>query len=119
MRIYPLACAMAITFLVLTGCAKPTVVQTVQPGDNGLSCPQLQNEYYEMQRFIDEANNEKGMTGGNVARALLFWPAILGTYSNANEALAAADTRRVHLANLMNRKDCPIPNMPVPKEPSA
>ena len=99
------------SLISVAGCATPTVVQSVKPGDNGLTCAQLQNEYSDMQRFRDEADKEKGMTGGNVARALLFWPAILGTFSNANEAIAAADTRKVHLANLMNQKSCTIPEV--------
>lgn len=107
------------TALLLAGCATPTVVQTVKPGDNGLSCAQLQNEYVDAQKFRDDADKEKGMTGGNVARAILFWPAILGSYSNANEAMAAADARKVHLANLMNQTKCPIPTVtpPAPAEP--
>jgi len=72
-----------------------------------------------MQRFREDADKEKGMTGGNVARALLFWPAILGTFSNANEAIAAADSRKVHLANLMNQKSCAIPNVVPTTTPSA
>lgn len=97
---------------VLAGCASPTVVQTVKPGDTGLACAQLQNEYADVQKFRDEADKEKGMTGGNVVRALFFWPAILGTMSNANEAISAADSRKVHLANVMNQKNCPIPGQP-------
>jgi hypothetical protein len=106
--------------LLLAGCATPTVVQTVKPGDTGLSCAQLQNEYVDTQKFRDDADKEKGMTGGNVARAILFWPAILGSYSNANEAMAAADARKVHLANLMNQTKCPIPNVTpaTPAEPA-
>jgi hypothetical protein len=105
-----------IAILIISGCATPTVVQTVKSGDNGLTCPQLQNEYTDMERFKAAADKEKGMTGGNVARALLFWPAILGTFSNANEAIAAAETRKVHLANLMNQKGCTIPPPPAPIE---
>ena len=97
-----------IASAVLAGCASPTVVQSVKPGDTGLSCPQLQNEYSDSERFKKEAEGEKGVTGGNVAR-LLFWPSIVGTYMNANEAIAAADNRRVHLANLMTQKNCEIP----------
>lgn len=95
--------------VLLCACATPTVVQTVKPGDTGLNCAQLQNEYVDTERFRIEADKEKGMTGGNVARALLFWPAILGSYSNANEAMAAADARKVHLANQMSQKNCAIP----------
>lgn len=96
------------TSAVLFGCASPTVVQSVKPGDAGLSCAQLQNEYADADKFKREAEGEKGVTGGNVAR-VLFWPAIIGTYMNANEAIAAADNRKVHLANLMNQKNCQIP----------
>ena len=90
-------------WLRLTNCCS-----SVKPGDAGLTCPQLQNEYADTERFKKEAEGEKGVTGGNVAR-LLFWPSIVGTYMNANEAIAAADNRRVHLANLMTQKTCEIP----------
>ena len=96
--------AMAVvTFLA--GCASPTVVQTVKPGDSGLSCAQLQNEFADAEKFRKDADAEKGVTGGNVAR-LLFWPAIIGTTMNANEAIAAADNRKVHLANMMSQNKC-------------
>ena len=96
--------------VTLVGCASPTIVQTVKPGDTGLSCAQLQNEFSDAERFKREAEGEKGATGGNAAR-LLFWPAIVGTYMNANEAIAAAETRKVHLANLMNQKACQVPGL--------
>jgi hypothetical protein len=103
--------------IMLGGCATPTVVQTVKPGDFDLTCGQLQNEYSDAQRYRDEADREKSVTGGNVVRALFFWPAILGTAANANEAIAAADTRKAHLANAMYQKGCSIPNSP-PKSPA-
>ena len=97
--------------LTLGGCASPTVVQSVKPGDAGLSCAQLQNEYADADKLKKSAAEEKGVTGGNVAR-LLFWPSIIGTYMNANEAIAAADNRMVNLANLMSRSKCPVPSLP-------
>jgi hypothetical protein len=103
-RIAPLGAA-----LLVVACATPTVVQTVKPGDSGLSCAQLRNEFADAQQFRKQAEDDKGLTGGNVARALFFWPAILGSYSNANEAIAAADARKVHLANLISLKHCPLP----------
>jgi len=94
--------------IFLGACASPTVVQSVKPGDSGLNCGQLQNEYADADNFKKEADSAKGVTGGNVAR-LLFWPSIVGTYMNANEAIAAADNRKVHLANQMIQKNCSIP----------
>ena len=102
----------------LTACASPTVVQSVKVGDNGLTCSQLQNEYQDAEKFRADADKEKGVTGGNVVRALLFWPAILGSFSNANEAIAAADSRRVHLANIMTQKNCQIPGGLAPQLPA-
>lgn len=101
--------ALLVSLGLLSACATPTVVKSVKTGDLGLTCSQLQNEFEDAERFRTEADKEKGMTGGNVARALLFWPAILGSYSNANEAISAADARKVHLANIMSQKGCPIP----------
>lgn len=98
----------ALSSAFLCACASPTVVQSVKPGDSGLSCSQLQNEYADAENLKKEAGDVKGVTGGNVAR-LLFWPSIIGTYMNANEAIAAADNRKVHLLNQMNLKNCAIP----------
>jgi hypothetical protein len=101
-----------VTVALLSACASPTVVQSVKPGDASLSCGQLQNEYADAERYRTTAEKEKTVTGENVARAIFFWPAILGTAANANEAIAAADSRKVHLANLMMQKKCPIPASP-------
>jgi hypothetical protein len=97
-----------LTTFAVFGCATPAVVQSVKPGDQGLACAQLQNEFADAEKFKADATSEKGVTGGNIAR-LLFWPSIIGTYMNANEAIAAADNRKVHLANLMSQKNCAIP----------
>ena len=94
---------------LLSACATPTVTQVVKPGDTGLSCSQMQNEFSDVQRLKKEADAEKTVTGGNVVRALFFWPAIIGTAMNANEAISAADNRMVHLSNLMREQKCKIP----------
>ena len=92
--------------VVLAACAKPTVIDVVMPGDEELNCGQLKNAYAETQRLKREADGVKGVTGGNTARAILFWPAIVGTYMNSNEAIQAADSRAVHLRNVMRNKKC-------------
>jgi hypothetical protein len=100
-----LAMSAAIAVL-LSACATPHVVQAVRPADTALSCNQLEQEMTEAERFRENAQKEKGMTGTNVAAALFFWPAMFGTYANANEAIAAADTRKSHLAGLHAQKRC-------------
>ena len=92
--------------LIIAGCAKPTVTKVSMAGDEGLSCAQLYNAYEETEMLKDAAKSEKGVTGSNVMRGLLFWPAIIGTNMNANEAIQAADSRAVHLKNVMRGKGC-------------
>ena len=100
------AAALIAVSAFVTGCATPHVVQTVKTTDTSMSCTQIAAEIAEADRFKADAQKEKGMTGTNVAAAIFFWPAMIGTYSNANEAVAAADTRKVHLANLSAQKKC-------------
>ena len=76
------------------------------PSDEEWNLRQLKDVYAEAERFKEEAKGEKGVTGGNTARALLFWPAIVGTYMNSNEAIQAADSRKVHLMNIMRDIYC-------------
>jgi len=91
---------------LLAGCATPHVVQPVKVSDSALTCAQLTTEMSDADRFRTDAQKEKGMTGTNVAAVIFFWPAMIGTYSNANEAIAAADTRKLNLMGLYNQKKC-------------
>ena len=97
---------LVLGLILLNSCAKPTIVDVIMPGDEELNCGQLKNGVAETQRFKREAEAVKGGTGGNITRGLLFWPAIIGSYQNANEAIAAANTRKVHLFNIMRQKNC-------------
>ncbi|HEY8070342.1 MAG TPA: hypothetical protein VIF38_15800, partial [Burkholderiales bacterium] len=98
--------AAATVCLMLSACATPHVVQPVRVGDVSLSCNQLMYEMDEADAFRASADKERGATGTNVMAVLFFWPALLGTYSNINEAVAAADNRKIHLINLYQQKNC-------------
>ena len=45
----------------LASCATPHVVDIVQPNDEQLNCVGLQNEVDELDKFIKEAESEKGV----------------------------------------------------------
>lgn len=97
--------ALAVAAMI-GGCASPTVVDRQKLGDETLSCAQLEAEIKEAERYKEAAAKEKGVTGTNVAAALFFWPAMLATHSNANEAIAAADNRKEHLMGIYNKQGC-------------
>ncbi|SIR86055.1 hypothetical protein SAMN02745664_10471 [Moraxella cuniculi DSM 21768] len=56
--------------------------------------------------FEQKARAERKVTGKNIAAALFFWPALIGTYSNTEEAINAAKERQVNLTNLYEQKGC-------------
>lgn len=104
----------AVFVALLSGCATPHVVKSVQTTDTLMNCRQLETEIADADRFRESADKEKGMTGTNVVAAIFFWPAILGTFSNANEAMAAADTRKAHLTSIYTQKKCAEKGSTVP-----
>ena len=95
-----------LVFFFLYSCAKPTVVEVVQPGDDLLNCTELKQKIEETNKIKDEADFSKG-SGGNFARAILFWPAWAQSLNNADDAMIAANNRSFHLIKLMRNKNCP------------
>jgi hypothetical protein len=92
----------------LAGCATPTVVETRKTGDSSLSCEQIKTEVSEAERFEREARKERTVTGTNVAAAILFWPALLGTYSNTEQAINAARERKENMNKLADKNGCKL-----------
>ncbi len=91
---------------ITTACATPTVVQPKQATDASLSCEQIKNEIAEADRFEQAARKDRTVTGTNVAAAIFFWPALIGTYSNTEEAINAARQRRENMVALNATKQC-------------
>ncbi len=111
----------SLIIINLIGCAHPTVVEAVLDDDYTMTCDELTKAIEDARQFRKEAQSKKGFTGGNVTRGILLWPTILGTYSNANEAIHAADARIVHLSHIKaekcgNKLDGPTENIEIPNK---
>lgn len=98
--------AIMLSVVFLAGCATPHVVDIEKTGDKKLSCEELKEQIEDTKRFEKKARDEKGVTGTNVAAAVFFWPGLLATYSNAEDAIDAAQERRRHLTKIYEKKDC-------------
>ena len=96
---------LSVVILILNSCAKPTVVEIVQPNDDKLNCEELKTEIAEVQKIKEEAVFSKD-SGGNYARVILFWPAWAQSLHNADEAILAANDRKHHLIKIMKKKKC-------------
>ena len=95
-----------LLFILFYSCAKPVVVEVIQPDDDLLNCTELRQEIEETNKIKDEAEFSKD-SGGNIARAILFWPAWAQSLNNADDAMIAANNRSFHLIKLMRKKNCP------------
>lgn len=96
----------AAAALLLQACATPHVVQTKQVNDYQLSCSQLKAQIAEAEEFEQKARAERKVTGKNVAAAVFFWPALIGTYANTEEAINAAKERQTILTEIYQKKNC-------------
>ena len=99
--------ALVLIFMgLVNGCATPKVIETTKLSDRDLSCESLKDEFKRAEEAKKEAEDVKGVTGTNTMAAIFFPVGIIATYSNANEAIAAADTRMTRLSDLMDKKSC-------------
>ncbi len=98
----------AVLAMSLTGCATTPAVQPVNPMDRHLTCDQLKFELDNINVVIKNDIADKGASSANVASALLFWPALVGTNLQASGTLKSAYYRRDHLSALMMDKKCDV-----------
>ena len=92
------------TIFVLSSCASPEVVKTVQISDKDLSCSQLIAATEEAKKFEEDGREGRTVTGTNVAAALFWWPGLIATYINTDDAIDAAKDRQEHLAKIYDEK---------------
>lgn len=101
----------ALALVAVTGlsaCVSPEVVARTQTGDRQMSCEQISSELTQLDAIRAEAHKGKSASGQNVAAVLLFWPAAIGNYANANQAEKAANERNEVLVELAAQKRCSI-----------
>lgn len=67
---------------------------------------QLKAEIEESKNFEKKARDERKVNSKNVAAAVLFWPALVATYSNTEEAINAAKERQANLVDIYQKKGC-------------
>ena len=92
--------------ILLSGCVSPEVVQKSSVNDASLTCDEIKTQLTQLEEIRTEAAKGKTVSGQNVAAAILFWPAVIGNYSNAQQALEAASKRNEVLVALANKKRC-------------
>lgn len=92
--------------LALGACANPHVVEVTRISDADLTCDQIEREIAVAEQYRRDAQDEKGVTGTNVAAVLFFWPGLIATHQNVGEATRAADDRKRYLMDLYAAQGC-------------
>ena len=98
--------AAGIAVFGLSACTSTTKVSALQPGDNKLTCEQLESEFANLDTVMQEGDDNKGVNTANVAAVILFWPAAVGNYMDADKAQDLVDKRRTHLMGIYSKKGC-------------
>ena len=102
--------SMAVLSTALSACTTTEKVAVQQTTDRRLSCSQLETEFAKLDEVMDDAQGDKGVNAANVAAVVLFWPAAVGNYLNADQAEELVEKRRSHLMEIYSEKDCDAPS---------
>jgi hypothetical protein len=105
-----LVLAAAIAAAATSACTTTQRVSVVQPGDRTMTCTQLRDQFVQLDEIIRDGQSDQGVNGANVAAVLFFWPAAVGNYMSARDAMQVAERRREHLMTIYNDKQCDNPN---------
>ncbi|OYX55548.1 MAG: hypothetical protein B7Y86_12880 [Brevundimonas subvibrioides] len=81
----------------------------MQPGDQAMTCAALRAEFVKLDEIKLDGQSDQGVNGANVAAVLFFWPAAVGNYMSARDALAVAERRHSHLMTIYDGKNCDNP----------
>ena len=85
------------SLLLITGCVSNQTVQTVEVDDYSKNCEQLKYELTQLGAKFEEAEDDSGFTGKNVALGLFFWPGIFVNEGQANRNQDSINDRVEHL----------------------
>ncbi|HEX2524828.1 MAG TPA: hypothetical protein VHL31_00795, partial [Geminicoccus sp.] len=99
--------AVLLIALAASGCATSEKIQPTQVGDNRLTCKELEDQLAQLDQSQKNIEDNKGVTGTNVAAALFWLPGLAYTYYDAGQAENLVQERRSQLTSLYNKKDCP------------
>jgi type IV pilus biogenesis protein CpaD/CtpE len=100
------ATVFACASLGLGACATNQKISTNQLSDSSLTCAQIVSQDKELDAILEKAKHNKGVSGANVAAVLLFWPAAVGNYMDADKAEELVVKRKAVLSELHKAKSC-------------
>lgn len=74
-----------------------------------MTCTSLRAEFVKLEEITKDGQSDQGVNAANVGAVLFFWPAAVGNYFSARDAMQIADRRKEHLMTIYNEKRCDNP----------
>lgn len=102
--------ALALCVVTALGaCTTTERVSVQQPGDRMMTCSSMRAEFAKLDGIVRDGQSDQGVNAANVGAVLFFWPAAVGNYFSARDAMEIAGQRRAHLMTIYNEKNCDNP----------
>ena len=106
MKMFALILIVSAVALSTVGCVTSPKVDKIKLGDNELSCKELVAQMEEADSFKKTGEGNKTVNKDNVIAGVFFFPALVSTYLDANDAIKAAEDRKANLMQMYNEKKC-------------
>jgi hypothetical protein len=92
--------------VMLSACATNQKVAVNQLGDEKLSCQEIKEQDRKLDQVLEKAQHNKGVSTANVAAVILFWPAAVGNFMDADKAEELVNKRKTVLADMYKARKC-------------
>ena len=93
-----------LSFFFLSSCVSNDTVRTIEVRDFELNCDQLKYELVNLGVKFDDAEDDSGLTGKNVALGIFFWPGIIVNERQSGRNEDSINKRIEHLNGLYVEK---------------
>ena len=97
------------SIVLIVGCVSNETVRTVMPGDYEMNCQQLMYELSGLGQKFEDAEDDSGATGKNIALGIFFWPGIIVNERQSGRNEDSINDRIVHL-NKLYSNNCLVEN---------
>ena len=92
------------SLFIFSACVSDQQVIVAQYDDESKNCEQLKFELMNLGAKFEDAKDDSGLTGKNVALGIFFWPGIIVNENQAKKNASSVNDRIAHLNRIYSSK---------------
>ena len=93
-----------VSLFIFSACVSDQQVMVAQYDDESKNCEQLKFELAGLGAKFEDAKDDSGLTGKNVALGIFFWPGIIVNENQAKKNASSVNDRIAHLNRIYSSK---------------